>query len=132
VANEIGPVVWSAHPRTRSLVEKVRDARIRLVDPLPYFETQALLMNAKIVLTDSGGLQKEAAFQGTPCVTLRDETPWIELLESGVNRLSGTNSEDIFSAAQAAEWPEAGLPEGVYGDGNSSERIVQEICERLR
>lgn len=119
------PVLWPVHPRVRGRVPEVPG--VRLEEPLPYFETQALLSHARVVLTDSGGLQKEAAFHKVPCVTLRDETEWVELLEAGVNVLGGADAETIVSSALDARWPDSGLPPGIYGDGHTSDRIVAEL-----
>lgn len=121
------PVVWAAHPRTR---EKLREADlegVRLVEPLPYLRTQALVSAARVVLTDSGGLQKEAAFNGVPCVTLRDRTEWIELLDAGVNRLAGADWRRIVATVEEASWPDQGLPAGLYGDGQTAVRIAEQV-----
>jgi UDP-GlcNAc3NAcA epimerase len=127
VAREIGPVVWPAHPRTRARLAAADLPGVRLVEPLPYFELQALLWGARLVLTDSGGLQKEAAFHERPCVTLRDETEWVELCEAGVNRLAGADPARIVAQARAASWPASGLPRGLYGDGHTADQIVAEL-----
>jgi UDP-GlcNAc3NAcA epimerase len=127
VAREVAPVVWPAHPRTRARLEGVALPGVRLVEPLPYFELQALLWGARLVLTDSGGLQKEAAFHERPCVTLRDETEWVELCEAGVNRLAGADPARILALSRAAAWPAAGLPRGLYGDGHTADQIVDEL-----
>lgn len=128
VAEEVAPVVWPVHPRVRSRIGAIRSNRVILLDAQPYFETQALVMNARVVLTDSGGLQKEAAFHRVPCVTLRDETEWVELLEHGVNRLAGADAQKIVACARDARWPEAGLPADLYGDGHSAETIARELA----
>lgn len=128
VSKEIAPVVWPVHPRVRELRKPEAGNGVVIVEPQPYFETQALLMNAKVVLTDSGGLQKEAAFHAVPCVTLRDETEWIELVEHGVNRLAGADEELIVRLASEARWPEAGLPAELYGAGDSSTQIVRALA----
>jgi UDP-GlcNAc3NAcA epimerase len=127
VAGQGVPVVWPVHPRVRMKSEALAGAGLVLTPPLPYFETQALLMHARVVLTDSGGLQKEAAFHGVPCVTLRDETEWVELVEYGVNRLASADSATITSMALSARWPEAPLPKGLYGDGHSADTIANAI-----
>ena len=87
----------------------------------------ALEQAAKIILTDSGGVQKEAFFFGVPCITMRDETEWVETIESGANRLVGANREAIVAQVgllQAGEWqPDfAALP---YGQGRAAQQIVQ-------
>jgi UDP-N-acetylglucosamine 2-epimerase len=124
------PVVWPAHPRTRPRVEALRLPGISIVDPLPYLETQALLSAARVALTDSGGVQKEAAFHGTPCVTLRDATEWVELVEAGLNVLVGADCGRIAAAAVSASWPDRGLPANLYGDGRTAEHIARVIAEK--
>jgi UDP-GlcNAc3NAcA epimerase len=126
VAEEVVPVLWAVHPRVAARVRDLASARLRLIEPQPYFETQALLMHARFVLTDSGGLQKEAAFHETPCITMRDETEWVELVQLGVNRLTGADAHAIVAAAAAAEWPQ-GVHVDVYGDGTTSDRIAQAL-----
>lgn len=131
VASEVAPILWPVHPRTRKLLDGEVIPGVRLIDPVPYFEMQALLRHARLVLTDSGGLQKEAAFQGTPIVTLRDETEWVELVECGVNRLAGTDPARILRAAADASWPDAGLAEGLYGDGHAARTVARETVRFL-
>ncbi len=124
-------VIWPVHPRTRELVERVSENRIRFLEPLPYLETHALLSQAKVVLTDSGGLRKEAAFHGVPCITMRDETEWVELVEAGVNVLAGTDPARIVHAARAATWPTAGLPPDLYGRGDTAAAIAGILLSRV-
>lgn len=121
------PVIWPVHPRVQIKSEATAGPGFILTSPLPYFETQALLMHARVVLTDSGGLQKEAAFHRVPCVTIRDETEWVELVEHGVNQLVPADSSEIERAAREARWPAASLPVGMFGDGRSSETIATVI-----
>ena len=123
------PVVWPIHPRVRGRIQSENLPGVKVTEPLPYFEMQALVSRAKVVLTDSGGLQKEAAFHGVPCVTLRDETEWVELVDAEVNHLAGTNPTLIESLALGAIWPSVGLPDGLYGDGNSSKLIAETLIE---
>ncbi|MDO8914782.1 MAG: UDP-N-acetylglucosamine 2-epimerase (non-hydrolyzing) [Coriobacteriia bacterium] len=123
------PVVWPVHPRTaknlaafglESLVREGGD--VRMVDPVAYGSTIALLRGAAALLTDSGGMQKEAYFFGVPCITLRDETEWIETVELGWNVLVGADTERIVAAAGDLARP-AARPD-VYGDGHAAEAIV--------
>jgi UDP-GlcNAc3NAcA epimerase len=83
------PIVMPVHPRTRKLMEarNLRPEGVRLIDPLGYLDMAFLTHNAVAVFTDSGGLQKEAYFHRVPCVTLRDETEWVETVDAGWNRL---------------------------------------------
>lgn len=127
ISEEIGPVLWPVHPRVRALAADVESPHVRLLDPQPYAETQALVMNARLVLTDSGGLQKEAAFHSVPCVTLRDETEWVELIDAGVNRLAGADTATIVRLAHEARWPKRGISGQLYGNGNTSDDIVKAI-----
>ncbi|GMU23986.1 MAG: UDP-N-acetyl glucosamine 2-epimerase [Phycisphaerae bacterium] len=130
------PVVLPLHPRTRkTLGEKVRGLgpKVRLVDPLPYLDMLMIEKHARVILTDSGGVQKEAYWFGIPCVTLRDETEWVELVEAGANRLAGADPSLI---AEAVNWAEQRLssratpvPADLYGDGHSAERIVQLLAD---
>ena len=131
VAAEVDPVLWVVHPRTRSLLDGVHLPNVRLVDPLPYVALQAAAMKARVILTDSGGLQKEAAFHATPCVTVRDETEWVELVDCGVNRLAGADPARITMLTRTAEWPAAGVPRGTFGDGRAAGSIAQTVRDFL-
>jgi UDP-GlcNAc3NAcA epimerase len=125
------PVVWAAHPRTRERVRGLHLPGILVLEPQPYLQTQGLICAARVVLTDSGGLQKEAAFHRTPCVTLRDRTEWGELVDAGVNVLAGANRERIVAATKIAKWPEKGLPPGLYGDGQAAVQISSVLAACL-
>jgi UDP-GlcNAc3NAcA epimerase len=126
-----GPVVFPLHPRTRA---RLRDAglleelagieRLRLTEPLGYLELSALLCQARAVLTDSGGLQKEAYLAGVPCVTLRASTEWVETVRSGWNTLVDLDARAALAALQRR--PPAARPE-LYGDGYAAERCVRAI-----
>lgn len=122
------PVIWPVHPRVRRLLEEkaFRDlpARVRLIDPLPYLDMVKLEQNARIILTDSGGVQKEAYFHGVPCVTLRDETEWVETVEHGWNQVVGTDPSAILRAVANAT-PGSPIPD--YGDGHTAEAIVDRL-----
>jgi len=126
------PVVLPLHPRTRkTLGARLQEVggRVRVLDPVPYLDMLMLEKNARIILTDSGGVQKEAYWFGVPCVTLRDETEWVELVESGCNRVVGADAETIVGAVEAFEAAGAALPPGrpadLYGDGHAAEYIVR-------
>jgi UDP-N-acetylglucosamine 2-epimerase len=127
------PIVMPLHPRSRGVLNKASGWSIpntvRLVDPLSYHDMLVLEKHARIILTDSGGVQKEAFMMRIPCVTLRNETEWVETLEGGWNRLAGTNPESVVAAAHAAlkERPQAHA--AVYGDGHAAERIVNVLAE---
>lgn len=103
------PVVFPCHPRTRKMLDRfglerfIVPSQVRLIDPLGYLDMLKLESQAKVILTDSGGVQKEAFWLGVPCVTLREETEWNETLNAGWNRLAGTCTEDVVSAAKYAQ-----------------------------
>jgi UDP-N-acetylglucosamine 2-epimerase len=95
------PVVFPVHPRTRAALEDIPFAPaspIRMVEPVGYIDMVRLLSAARVVATDSGGLQKEAYWLGTPCVTLRDETEWVETVADGWNTLVGADTAAIAHA----------------------------------
>lgn len=123
------PVLFPMHPRVRPLVEGfVSEAgapyrNIRCVDPLSYFEMLVLQKNARAVLTDSGGVQKEAAFLQVPCVTLREETEWVETVETGWNQLVGLSPEKLQAALSRLTSPAASL-RALYGNGEARNRIA--------
>jgi UDP-GlcNAc3NAcA epimerase len=125
------PVLLPIHPRTRKILETESDLAkhigpsVSLCEPLGYLELVAAMAAAKVILTDSGGMQKEAFFLRVPCVTLRDETEWVETIELGANRLAGANTVAIIQGARAAiarGFVDTG--ERPYGDGHAAERIV--------
>ena len=94
-----------------------------LIEPIGYMDTLILEKNARMILTDSGGIQKEAYILGVPCVTLREETEWVETVEAGWNFLAGTNRTDIIHGAR--EFKPVGSSPPLFGDGHASERIIQ-------
>ena len=129
------PVVLPLHPRTRerlSRLGKRPGGQLHVAPPAPYLEMLRLASGARAVLTDSGGLQKEAFILGTPCLTLRDTTEWVETLAAGANRLVGADPARILRAARGLErrrprWSAA----RVYGDGHASERIAAVLARFL-
>lgn len=119
------PIIMPLHPRTRGLVAKNGlhfPAIVHLIDPVGYLGMAALLRGSAAVLTDSGGLQKEAYWAGKPCLTLRDQTEWTETVEVGWNRLVGTDAEAIRAGFAKLE-PAASRPP-LYGDGLAAHRIA--------
>ena len=125
------PIVLPLHPRTRArleafgLLERLAGGgQVRLTQPLGYLELTALLCNARAVLTDSGGLQKEAYLAGVRCVTLRPSTEWVETVESGWNTLVDLNL-DAAQATLAAPAPTE--RPALYGDGHAGERVVSAL-----
>ncbi|MDQ2872295.1 MAG: UDP-N-acetylglucosamine 2-epimerase (non-hydrolyzing) [Candidatus Eremiobacteraeota bacterium] len=125
------PVVFPVHPRTRPLVTSlavgVNDGII-VCEPLSYSDMLALQLHARVILTDSGGIQKEAVTLGTPCVTLRTTTEWTETLEDGWNVLVGSDSKLIASAARG---PIPSRHRNPYGEGNCARRIVDAMLVHL-
>ncbi|HEU5212113.1 MAG TPA: UDP-N-acetylglucosamine 2-epimerase (non-hydrolyzing) [Gaiellaceae bacterium] len=113
------PVVFPAHPRTRSRLDEV-PTNVALAEPLGYLDLTALASQARVIVTDSGGLQKEAYWHGVPCVTVRPSTEWVDTIELGANALVGPAG--IVDAVRTARLPD-GLPP-LYGDGDASARIA--------
>ncbi len=130
------PVVWPLHPRTRGLLQSMGrldslENSIRLIEPLGYLDMVQLEKYAAVIATDSGGVQKEAFFYRVPCVTLRDETEWVELVAAGWNRLAPPVSVAAVCEAIAGAVGARGLAVEPYGDGKSASRIVGELASSL-
>ncbi|HEY6512497.1 MAG TPA: UDP-N-acetylglucosamine 2-epimerase (non-hydrolyzing) [Burkholderiaceae bacterium] len=130
------PVVWPLHPRTRAVLSERgahREAKqLHLTEPLGYLDMVQLEKHAALVATDSGGVQKEAFFHGVPCVTLREETEWVELLEAGWNRLAPPLAGHDLAAVLLAAVGTRGADVRPYGDGDAAVRIVRRLCDDLR
>ena len=138
-------LVFPVHPRTRASLDRLgreNGGNLLIVDPLPYFDSIAIIQAAALVITDSGGVQKEAAFLRTPCITVRDETEWKETVELGVNRLVGAKGDQL---AQAVENTLAGADpfdratlqalQTHFGVGDASKRIAEDCVvwlDRIR
>jgi UDP-GlcNAc3NAcA epimerase len=124
------PVVFPLHPRTRQAIANLPSSPdldtphsdLRLIEPVGYLDMLALEQHARVILTDSGGVQKEAYLFEKPCITLREETEWVETVEAGWNLLVGADCETIVAAAR--DFRPRGTPPPVFGDGHASERIV--------
>ena len=123
------PVVLPLHPRTRRCLSllRIKAASINLIEPVGYLEMVMLEKNAAVIATDSGGVQKEAFFYRVPCVTLRDETEWVETVDSGWNHLIPADEKLIYETIKNAEAP--GLAPPFYGKGTSAQNIAR-ILER--
>ncbi|MFQ6618945.1 MAG: non-hydrolyzing UDP-N-acetylglucosamine 2-epimerase [Fidelibacterota bacterium] len=124
------PVVFPVHPGTRKIITgenlfKSSRNHILLIDPVSYLEMLQLLKNAKKVLTDSGGVQKESYFMKVPCITLRDETEWVETLENGCNVLTGIDKRKIVEAVYSKN--NGKYDHAIFGDGSASIKISQII-----
>jgi len=119
-------IVFPMHPRARLALassDLETGPNVRAIEPVGYLDMLALQRRARMVLTDSGGIQKEAYLLGTPCVTLREETEWPETSANGWNVLAGTDPERIVAAARRAR--PAGEPPRVFGDGHAAHRMVE-------
>lgn len=126
------PVLFPAHPRTRAAFLRFGldlSPHISLMRPLGYLELAALASQARVILTDSGGLQKEAYWYGVPCVTLRPSTEWVDTVRVGANVLVDDDPDAIAAAVAAARMPPD--PPVLYGDGHASERVVQALVDTV-
>lgn len=122
--------LWPVHPRTRQIIEQYNvtiPQNVKMTDPLPYTVTQVVLQNARRVMTDSGGLQKDAYWLRIPCITLRPETEWTETLAGDWNQLVGTDPERIFVALKADIIRKNYVP--LYGNGTAAAQIVRVLVE---
>jgi UDP-GlcNAc3NAcA epimerase len=122
-------VLFPVHPRTRKAIAGLDISvkpHVDLIEPVGYLEMVALTESARMVLTDSGGLQKEAYWLGVPCVTLRDQTEWIETVETGWNTLAGADAAGILDAVRSVARPSA--RPALYGHGYAAEHCVTEIA----
>lgn len=129
------PIIIPLHPRTSQILKKSNsiqlDKNIQIIEPLGYLQMLYLLKRCSTVLTDSGGLQKEAFFFKKPCITLREETEWVELVENGVNIITGTNSEKILNAFHFFNQQVVNYDIDLYGNGLASKRIVKEMNDYM-
>lgn len=123
-------IVMPLHPRTSGLIEKYGlELKVDLIDPVGYFDMIELLKNCSLVMTDSGGLQKEAYFFEKNCVTMRDETEWVELVDNGFNLLSGANGDLIIQHTKTMLSKSSDFSSQLYGDGHAGEQIVKILLE---
>jgi UDP-GlcNAc3NAcA epimerase len=136
-----GPVVLPLHPRTRKMMAHFAETdsffenlppSIRLIPPASYLQMVRLESACSMVLTDSGGVQKEAYFYGKPCVVLRPETEWLELLEAGAARLADADPALIENAVREFRDSPREVPAGLYGDGHSAARIAAALLDFFR
>ncbi|MBA2461659.1 MAG: UDP-N-acetylglucosamine 2-epimerase (non-hydrolyzing) [Actinobacteria bacterium] len=125
-------VVFPIHPRTSAALEReglALASHIELVEPLGYLELAALASQARVILTDSGGLQKEAYWYGVPCVTMRPSTEWIDTVEAGANVLVDDDPDALVGAVRDARMPPERPP--LYGDGHASERVATALVDTI-
>jgi UDP-N-acetylglucosamine 2-epimerase len=119
-------VIFPAHPRTRKAIAQLNLEflpHVRVIDPVGYFDMMMLEDSARLIATDSGGVQREAYFLGIPCLTLRDETEWVETVAAGWNKLVGANPDQILENWFSFTPPIAHPP--IFGDGAAGQRIAQ-------
>ncbi len=125
------PVIFPVHPRTRQKIGEIygtlnlprSGSRLKLIEPVGYLDMLVLEESARLILTDSGGIQKEAYFFGVPCITLRPETEWIETVEAGWNILTGPQSAEIHFALRSFTLPDKRPP--IFGSGTAVLEIVR-------
>ena len=125
-------VLFPVHPRTRSRIREeglTLGAHVRMIEPLGYLELAALASQARVIVTDSGGLQKEAYWYGVPCVTVRPSTEWVDTVAVGANVLVDADPAAIAAAVASASMP-PNRPV-LYGDGHASERIAQVLVATI-
>ena len=128
------PVVLPLHPRTKKILEATHpalltpDASLKIIDPLGYFDIIALEQSSRMIFTDSGGMQKEAYWLKVPCITLRDETEWVETAESGWNIIAGADYKKIIASALSFKPPSDHPP--LYGGGHAAEKIIKALGMR--
>jgi len=131
---QFSPVVFPVHPRVRESLEdffKNPPTGLLAISPVPYLEMIELTKNASVVVTDSGGLQKEAFFFGVPCVTMRDETEWNETVRAGANQLTGASTLKILEAVSNQRTKRGKIPDAgpFYGEGRAAKVITHLINE---
>ena len=121
-------IILPLHPRTKKILKELQidTDKLTIIDPVGYLEMVWLIDNCSLVMTDSGGLQKEAYFFEKQCITLRDETEWVELVENGFNTLVGANKEKILTAFKDTKSFKA-KEINLYGGGKASEKIIKEL-----
>jgi len=129
LSNQI-KVVIPVHPRVTSLFKKYKlSENIKLIEPVGYLDMIQLIKKSKLIITDSGGLQKEAYFFNKFCITIRKETEWVELVSNGYNFVVGSSKEKLLNTFQKLSNKNFVKSDNLYGDGNASEKIVKEITD---
>jgi UDP-GlcNAc3NAcA epimerase len=128
--NKTQKVVLPVHPRTKNAIKKDKIiTTFDLIPPVSYLDMIELLKNCSLVITDSGGLQKESYFAGKFCVTLRDETEWVELINEGVSFISGAHTNTIITLVKDLMNKESDFNGKLYGNGEASAMIVEELAK---
>lgn len=130
--NESGEkIILPLHPRTKKFIEGYGlnfNENIKVIDPIGYLEMLMLEENSKMIVTDSGGVQKEAYFMGKPCITMRDETEWVETVACGWNVVVGTDKNKILDNIR--NFKPTSIQQAIFGDGNAAQKILNIINER--
>jgi UDP-N-acetylglucosamine 2-epimerase len=127
-------VIFPVHPRTRQKINELdatpgtTASHVKMIEPVGYLDMLMLEQHARLILTDSGGMQKEAYFFGVPCVTLRPETEWVETVEAGWNVIAGAEREQILHAVREHVWPTTAQPPQLFGDGQAAGKIVAHLA----
>ena len=124
-------IILPLHPRTKKIIAVkniILPPNIKIIDPVGYLEMVWLLSNCSLVMTDSGGLQKEAFFFKKQCITLRDETEWVELISNGFNVIAGASKDNIINAYTNIKI-DSNFNVNLYGEGKASENIVNELIK---
>lgn len=126
--NRKTPVVVPIHPRTRNILKQMQiDPEFSLIDPVGYFDMIMLLSHCDLVVTDSGGVQKEAFFFGKHCITLREQTEWVELVTNDFNRLTGSNPQLLQAAFDCFSTKSSDFSVDLYGKGKAAEKAAEII-----
>ena len=124
-------IILPLHPRTKKFIEGYGlnfNENIKVIDPIGYLEMLMLEENSKMIVTDSGGVQKEAYFMGKPCITMRDETEWVETVAGGWNVVVGTDKNKILDNIR--NFKPTSIQQAIFGDGNAAQKILNIINER--
>jgi UDP-GlcNAc3NAcA epimerase len=127
------PIIWPLHPRTKKMLESFGIAipqNIKIIDPIGYLDMILLEKHAALIATDSGGVQKEAYFHKVPCITMRDQTEWIELVEQGANIITGADTNAIVAALDKASNVDPAIFDApLYGNGTTGIEIVDTLIK---
>jgi len=127
-------VIVPLHPRTRKTMQQggitLSNPNVKLIEPVGYIDMVRLEQAARMILTDSGGVQKEAYWLGVPCITLRDETEWVETVAAGWNLIAGTEPDQILNAVHTFKPPDERLV--LYGDGYAAQRCVDILTTEVK
>ena len=123
-------VVVPIHPRTRNILSQLNIIpEFKIIDPVGYFDMIMLLKSCELVITDSGGVQKEAFFFGKHCITLREQTEWVELVENGFNILVGSDSSKLNEAFEFFKTKKSDFSLNLYGNGHAAEKAARFISQ---